>query len=261
MQVKIEAYQVSESFNIKKLRSEFRAEAHIGNNSELFYVFNEINRYLYVFDYGVVVFANYDDITKSNFLRFIKTYSDNWLDNELTEAYRIEIDEKTTKSYVKNDYVKVTDITPSVMRIVMLNTGQSVALEYYEMLTDELLNSMKTYTQQLELKGKLSVSKTALLKYIGKVLNVKNSIVDNLYILDDPNMTWEDEDINRLNHSLKANFDTNARFKDLDYRLQIIENNLKIFTDLLNHRESQYLEWIIIILIFIEIVNALFFHK
>jgi required for meiotic nuclear division protein 1 len=261
MQVKIEAYQVAESFNIKKLRAEFRAELHIGNNSELFYVFNEINRYLYIFDYGVVVFANYDEIAKSEFLRFIKAYAEKWLDNDLTEFYRIETDEKTTKAYVKNDYVQVHEITPSVLRIVMLNTGQSVALEFYEMLTDDMLNSMKTFTNQLEHKGKLSVSKTALLKYIGKVLNVKNSIVDNLYILDDPNMTWEDEDLNRLNHSLKANFDTNARFKDLDYRLQIVENNLKIFTDVLNHRESKYLEWIVIILIFIEIVNALFFHK
>jgi required for meiotic nuclear division protein 1 len=261
MQIKIEAYQVAESFNIKKLRTDFRAELHIGNNSELFYVFNEVNRYLYVFDYGVVVFANYDDLEKSAFLRFIKEYSEKWLDNDLTEFYRIEIDEKTLKPFVKNDFVQVIDITPSLMRIVMLNTGQSVALEYYEMLTDDLLNSMKTYTNQLELKGKLSVSKTALLKYIGKVLNVKNSIVDNLYILDDPNLTWEDEELNRLNHSLKANFDTNARFKDLDYRLQIVENNLKIFTDVLNHRESKYLEWIVIILIFIEIVNTLFFHK
>ena len=107
---------------------------------------------------------------------------------------------------------------------------------------------------------KISISKTNLLKYIGKVLNVKNSIVDNLYILDDPNIVWDNEDLNLLNRQLKTNFDINTRFKDLDYRLQIVENNLKLFTDVLNVRESNRLEWVIIILIILEIIIALVFH-
>ena len=38
MQIKIEAVQIAESFNIKKFRAEFRAEAESGTNSEVFYV-------------------------------------------------------------------------------------------------------------------------------------------------------------------------------------------------------------------------------
>jgi uncharacterized Rmd1/YagE family protein len=142
----------------------------------------------------------------------------------------------------------------------MLNIGQSVALEYYEVLTDELITSSKHYILELEKHGKLSISKTNLLKYIGRVLNVKNSIVDNLYILDDPNLVWDNEELNLLNRQLKVNFDINTRFKDLDYRLQIVENNLTLFTDVLNVRESSRLEWVVIILIALEIVIALFFH-
>jgi uncharacterized Rmd1/YagE family protein len=142
----------------------------------------------------------------------------------------------------------------------MLNIGQSVALEYYEMLTDELITSSKHFILQLEQKVKINIPKTNLLKYIKKVLNVKNSIVDNLYILDDPNLVWENEQLNLLNRQLKANFDINPRFKDLDYRLQIVENNLTLFTDVLNVRESSRLEWVIIILIVFEMVIALFFH-
>jgi required for meiotic nuclear division protein 1 len=260
MQVKIEAYQVAESFNIKKLRAEFRADLHSGSTSELFYFFEDKHRYIYIFDYGVVAFGNYEAVEMSEFLRFIKNYAENWLENDINEEYFVEIDNKNQKILVKNDFVKIPNEDPQSMRIIMLNTGQSVALEYYETLTDELLNSTKKYIQELEHKGKLSISKKDLLKFIGRVLNVKNSIVDNLYILDDPNMTWEYEDLNLLNRNLKANFDINTRFKDLDYRLQIVEDNLKLFTDVLNHRESSYLEWIVIILISIEIINALLFR-
>ena len=182
------------------------------------------------------------------------------VDLDLSEEYRIIVDEKSNKILVKNDFVSVPQIDPSLLRIVMLNTGQSVALEYYELLTDELITSSKHYIQELENHGKLSISKTDLLKYIGKVLNVKNSIVDNLYILDDPNLVRDNEELNLLNRHLKTNFDINPRFKDLDYRLQIVENNLTLFTDVLNVRESARLEWVVIILIALEIIIALFFH-
>ena len=260
MEIRIEAVQIAEAFNIKKFRGEFQTEAFSGSTSEVFYALKDTNRFLYVFDYGVVVFGNYDAVAKSEFINFVKKYATTLVDLDLSEEYRISIDENVQKVLVKNDYVIVPQIDASILRIVMLNTGQSVALEYYEVLTDELITSSKHYILELEKHGKLSISKTNLLKYIGKVLNVKNSIVDNLYILDDPNLVWDNEELNLLNRHLKANFDINTRFKDIDYRLQIVEDNLTLFTDVLNVRESARLEWIIIILIVIEIVIALLFH-
>ncbi|PWA05811.1 RMD1 family protein [Flavobacterium psychrotolerans] len=261
MQIKIEAIQIAESFNIKKFRTEFHTEAFSGSTSEVFYAITKTSSYLYVFDYGVVVFANYDPLAKDEFIKIIKNYATTLVDLNLFEEYRIETDVALHKIIVKNDYVIVPQIDPSILRIAMLNTGQSVALEYYEVLTDELITSSKHYILELEKRGKLSISKTNLLKYIGKVLNVKNSIVDNLYILDDPNLVWDHEELDLLNRQLKANFDINTRFKDLDYRLQIVEDNLTLFTDVLNVRESSRLEWIVIILILIEILIALFFHR
>jgi uncharacterized Rmd1/YagE family protein len=199
-------------------------------------------------------------VSNSEFIQFIKNYATKIVDLDLSEQYKIITVEHLNKILVKNDYVSVAQIDSSLLRIVMLNIGQSVALEHYEVLTDELITSSKHYIQELENHGKLSISKTNLLKYIGKVLNVKNSIVDNLYILDDPNLVWDNEELNLLNRNLKTNFDINPRFKDLDYRLQIVENNLTLFTDVLNVRESSRLEWIVIILIAIEIIIALFFH-
>lgn len=260
MEIQIEAVQIAESFNIKKFRTEFRTEAFSGSTSEVFYALTENNRYLYVFDYGVVVFANYDAVAKSEFIQFMRNYAITLVNLDLSEEYRIVVDEKLNKILVKNDFVSVPQIDSSLLRIVMLNIGQSVALEHYEVLTDELISSSKHYIMELENRGKLSISKKDLLKYIGRVLNVKNSIVDNLYILDDPNLVWDNEELNLLNRNLKTNFDINPRFKDLDYRLQIVENNLTLFTDVLNVRESSRLEWIVIILIALEIVIALFFH-
>ena len=258
--IKIEAIQIAESFNIKKLRSEFGFEPHSSSLSEIFYTLNDKKRYLYIFDYGVIVLANYSTAEKKEIIQFVQNYATTLVHLDLSEEYQIEIDPNISKVVIKNDYVVVPFVNPSVLRIIMLNIGQSVALDYYEELTNELISSSRAYILELEHKGKLSISKINLLKYIGKVLNVKNSIVDNLYILDDPNLVWDNEELNLLNRQLKANFDINPRFRDLDYRLDIVEDNLRLFTDVLNVRESSRLEWIVIILIFLEIMIALLFH-
>ena len=260
MDIKIEAIQIAEFFNIKKFRLEFSQQPYSSSTSELFYQLPEINRFFYVFDYGVVVFANFNAVAKRDLILELKKYTTLPVNLDLSEEYNVAINPEIEKVIVKNDLVILSNCNPSTMRIVMLNIGQSVALEYYEVLTDELITSSKHYIVQLERSGKLSISKINLLKYIGKVLNVKNSIVDNLYILDDPNSVWDNEELDLLNRLLKTNFDINTRFKDLDYRLQIVEDNLRLFTDVLNVRESSRLEWVVIILIAIEILIALFLH-
>ena len=68
MEIRIEAVQFAESFNIKKFRADFRAKIHSGSTSEIFYAMEDTERYLYVFDYGVVVFANYHQVSQSELI-------------------------------------------------------------------------------------------------------------------------------------------------------------------------------------------------
>ncbi|HTG66497.1 MAG TPA: RMD1 family protein, partial [Flavobacterium sp.] len=205
MEIRIEAVQIAEFFNIKKFRSDYNLVVTSGSTSEVFYAIAETNRYLYIFDYGVIVFANYDQKSKKDFITFIKSYATTLVRMNLSEEYFIQINDDLNKIIVENASVSVPKINNSLMKIIMLNIGQSVALEYYEKLTDGLINSSKEYILQLETNGRLNISKTNLLKYIGKVLNVKNSIIDNLYILDDPNLVWDNEELNLLNRHLKIN--------------------------------------------------------
>lgn len=148
-------------------------------------------------------------------------------------------------------YIKVTD---------KLNVSQSVALDLYLQQTNTLLVETNHHTQMLERKGKLDLSGRNLKKYIGRTLNIKNQISQNLYIFDSPEETWEDEELNGLDYSLKKTFDLQVRFRTIQDGLGIVKENLELFKDILQYRNSTQLEWIIIILILIEVVN-LFFEK
>nr|MBP7273621.1 hypothetical protein [Saprospiraceae bacterium] len=104
----IQAFQVAQSFNIKRIRTEFLEPPIFANNSELYYHFEKNNRYLYIFDYGVVVFSNYDAVAKSEFLRFVRNFGESPLnDLNIFEEYYLEINDKLNREIVRNDYAAV----------------------------------------------------------------------------------------------------------------------------------------------------------
>jgi uncharacterized Rmd1/YagE family protein len=58
-----------------------------------------------------------------------------------------------------------------------------------------------------------------------------------------------------VDRGMKKTFDIFERFRSLDFQLREIKENLELFAELLQFRQSNMLEWIIIGLIFIEIVH------
>jgi uncharacterized Rmd1/YagE family protein len=60
--------------------------------------------------------------------------------------------------------------------------------------------------------------------------------------------------------SLKNTFDLQVRFRNIQEGLEIVKENLDLFKDIMQHRKSTVLEWIIILLILVEVIN-LFVEK
>ncbi|MFN0048268.1 MAG: RMD1 family protein [Cytophagales bacterium] len=251
--LKIEAFQLAEQINIRKFRKEFKVEATIASVYELFYVLEE-GKFLNIFNYGIVVLGGYNVLEKSSILKFLSEFLEKIIDKEYNDDFIVEekLGEKLT---FKHNSISVPELNEKVVRICMLHVGQSVAMDYYESVSYDILEGTKQLTEQLEKYGKIKIPKKDLLRFIGRTLNIKNSILDNLYILDNPESVWDDEYLSKVDGGLKDIFEISIRFRDVDYRLKIVENNMKLFTDLLQHRESSFLEWIIIVLIFIEIIN------
>jgi len=248
------SYQIADSIDIKAFRTAFREGIYHYDADELFYKTGELS-FVYVFKYGVVCFMNYDDAGVDAFLQRIAGFCKNRFELKLSEEFEVETNAKENKfGYNKIEIVK-PDI--EVLRLIMLNVSQSVALDYYSEQTNLLLEETNSHTQSLERKGRLDISGANLKKYIGKTLNLKNRIAENLYIFDSPPEAWEDEDLNRIDLGLKRTFDLQERFRDIREGLEIVKENLELFKDLLQYKNSTFLEWIIIILVALEVVNLL----
>jgi len=251
------SYQIADSIDIKQFKAAFKAELYHSDADELFYQTGN-QQYIYIFKYGVVCFLNYDAIRISAFLQLISSFCKNLFAEQLSEEFVIE----TEASENKIGYNKIEIVTAKidVLRLIMLNVSQSVALDYYSQQTNKLLEEANYHTQSLERRGKLDISGISLKKYIGKTLLLKNRISENLYIFDSPPETWEDENLNKIDLGLKKTFDLQERFRHVSEGLQIVKDNLELFKDLLQYRNSTLLEWIIILLILVEVLN-LFIDK
>jgi required for meiotic nuclear division protein 1 len=254
MHLKVISYQVADSIDIKLFKTSFSAPLHYSDTDELFYAVGK-NKFLYVFKYGIVCLLGYSEIEIAAFFQMIVPYCKNLFDQRLSDEFDIETDAPAV-NYGYNK-IEIPNPDTDVLRLIMLNVSQSVALDYYNQQTNALLEETNSYTQMLEKRGRINMGGIRLKKYIGRTLNLKNRISANLYIFDSPEETWENENLNKLDIGLKKTFDLQARFRTIQEGLGIVKENMELFKDLLQNRNSLTLEWVVIILILVEVVNIL----
>ena len=246
------ALQLAKSFPIRQCRQKLALPILYSDSDELF-LSNGAEKFVYVFQYGVLCFFNHSPEDINKVVKGLLPNAQAWQEQELSETMKVVVQAGTQK--VDFDQVILPCFDPEAIRLVMLHTSQSVALDKYLEITDLLLEETNRYTKSLEIKGKLNISGVKLKKFIGKVLNIKNQISENLYIFDAPDSTWENEALNNLNTALKQSFDIKDRYRYIFERIGIIKEDLELFKDIMDHKESSKLEWIIIILILVEVVD------
>lgn len=249
---KVISYQVADTIDIKTLKTAFKSTLCYSDSEELFYETGP-NQYAYIFRYGVASFFHYEEKEISSFLQFIKPYCRNFFTDSINDELIVETGAAENKiSYNK---IEIKQANRDVLRMIMLNVSQSVTLDYYSELTGKLLEETNYHTQLLAKKGRLAISGNNLKKYIGKTLLLKNSIAENLFIFDSPPETWEDEQLDKLHNGLKKNSDLQDRFRSVSDGLGIVKENLELFKDILQYRKSMVLEWVVIALIAVEVIN------
>lgn len=252
--LKTSAFQIADAINIKEFKKSYVGNLYYYDSDELFYE-AENEKYIYIFEYGAVCFFGYDEIEITKLLSILAEFCEYPLEEKIREDFELEISEnEQLKAYNK---ITVKELNGDVLRLIMLNVSQSVALDYFSNLAEDLLKETKKYTLELENYGNLNIKGIELKKFIGKSLNLKNRISQNLYIFDSHPETWENEYLNRIDYNMKKTFDVFNRSNNLKEEIGIIKENLDLFVDLIHHKKSSFLEWIIIILILVEVVNML----
>ncbi len=250
----IKAYNIFDSIRIKELRHTLPGALVDSTTREMLVTLSD-GGLVFVFQFGSVVFFNVSDQQIEQCLILLKTASGTpTLPKPTFEQYNVK---KNDEIKVEFDFIELPEFSLEFLRLVAMTVGQSAALEYYETTADDLLkDSHKLITDIAAGKG-LPWSNSKIVKTIGRTANARQNIVSNVWVLDPPEDTWKSAALENLFKELQQNFDIDLRFRTLEKKLMIVQDNNEILANLASARKAAFLELMIVILIVIEIVMAL----
>lgn len=210
-------------------------------------------------DFGAAVFFGVPDEERARVLAAMRRYDGAAAGAEggrglVRESFVVEVRPDATRANVRFDAVVVRELTQPVVELVAFVIGQSVAMEYYEEDVDRILERFESIASGLEQHGRFRGNVRELLRFVGRGMSLRNRVVHTLALLDSPELTWEDEILDRLYRELRQSFAIEDRYRALDHKLQMIGQNLEIVVDLTQSRRSMLLEVLVVVLIFIETV-------
>ena len=254
----IRAYHIAERLRLREVRDKLGYNPKEFSNYEMVVQASGDNAYLLVYNFGSVVFFNVPDKdieTEMARLSDFRTPSDTM---RTSDNFTIEISE-TGQNKALFDRLEVRELTYDSVKIASVLLAQSTALEYYEILIENLLEKTSKFSRRLEKEGKYLEKNEDLIKFIGLCLNTRQDIIANLYIVDSPDEVWENNDLERLFTDLKAILDIDVRYRALEHKIEIIQESIEMIVDLTKSRRTTQLELAIIGLFALEIIISIFF--
>ena len=261
---RIKAVHIVEKLKLKDLREKFSRPPSEFSNYEMIVRYSA-DSYLFVYNYGSVVFFNVPEDLQERELSHIQEYRVPSEAGRATDVFLLEVKEsahspahdQTPPTRVFFDRVVVSTLSYEIIKIVSMLLAESTALEYYEVLIEDLLVRTNKYSKTLKRQGKMLESTEDLIKFIGLCLDTKQEIISNLYIVDSPDETWENVDLDRMHQELKTMMEIDIRYRALEYKIKIIQESVDVIVDLSKSKRETLLEVIIILLITFEIVLSI----
>lgn len=131
--------------------------------------------------------------------------------------------------------------------------AQSVKLGTFETRLQKTFNTSKQIPEDLADHGKISLSRREIRRKMGQLFIERNSINLNMDVLDTPEFFWEYPELEPYYKLMAKYLDIETRVGVLNHRLDVIHDLFEMLGNELNHLHSSRLEWIIIILIVMEV--------
>jgi required for meiotic nuclear division protein 1 len=176
--------------------------------------------------------------------------------NLITQDYPIHIDPALANAFeVTNEAIILKSASTLNLNIIALAVSQSVGLEHYEKRLETLFIQSRRIVESIHT---FSITRRShLLQFAKKLALTRHDMVSNLLLLDKPNILWDDSEAEALYNRLAFILELYDRHEIALSKLSQIKDDVMLVMDLINHKKSEFLEWIIIVLIGVEIVMGI----
>ncbi len=143
------------------------------------------------------------------------------------------------------------------IKVISECMARSIALDRCEQNVSEALQKISPVVARLRSTGALATSPSVTLRTIGFTMSIRETILGKLGLFDDPPEAWQSETMAKLFEQLNLNFDIQRPVESVQAKLEYLADLNLILSDLLQSRQSHRLEWIVILLIVVEVILGL----
>ncbi|XP_068219004.1 required for meiotic nuclear division protein 1 homolog isoform X2 [Palaemon carinicauda] len=217
------------------------------------------NREIYFFREGSAVFWNITELECANVLLFLKKYEKGSYKKDVIE------EESEVLTYTYSDTASKTRLVRN--RIVLNPEGvtdlekytfsnamaMSVKLGIWESSLDKYIDDIEYVSEELSKTGRVVLSQEQVLQCMGQLCALRHLINLSSDLLDTPDFYWEHENLELLYQKTSNYLNISKRTSVMNVKLSHCVELMELLKSHLHERHSARLEWIIIILIMIEV--------
>lgn len=256
----VEAFAIASTVPIKQVEAYFSASGErVKSSKTTLLVRYDARSWAVAHDFGVLVFIGVSAAEREQVMKRLLAECKNENRPPLIESFLVELRPGAAAS-AHFERVVLPELDSRSVELVALAVGQSVGMEYYEDTVDSLVAQLEGASKHLANTGRLNDKNRELLRFIGRGMTIRTQVVHTLSLLDAPALAWDDEPLDKLYRDLRASFAIEDRYRALDQKLEMIQDNLELMVDLAQHRRSVLLEVAVIGLIAAELLMAFVRH-
>jgi len=208
---------------------------------------------MFIFDYGVAISWGIIDSKKVQLLDIIQEHMSETNLQVETDKFHFKILENASVSMI-DDQLTLPDNKTMTLLAVSHALAQSAKLGKFEVMAERTIKDNAYLSHTLAKTGKIPLSRKKLSMLRGALFSTKSDILLHFNLLDTPEFFWEYPEQEQKYLTVSKYLDLKPRVELLTMKLATINELHEMLAAEQNHKHSSFLEWIIIILIALEIV-------
>ena len=156
---------------------------------------------------------------------------------------------------ITGDYCVMSTLDLDGVAVISNIMAQTVALDTYNATADDYLQKFAAINSSVRASGKFKTSDRSLLfKSVAHNNAIFIDMISKIRLKDRSDTAWNVTKYEDIHYGLKAEFEIDDRFDQIEYKLNLVQQNSKFFLSVLASEKSNSLEWTIVILIVAECI-------
>lgn len=241
---------VAKSFNFGPLKEFISGRYYCGIFRDVIHIRREPGD-IFVFSYGVLVVWGIPREHVDRLLAEIRPFEQEPFGERLSDEFTFSVD---GSSRVKDDHISLASEDVEEKLAISHGIAHSVKLEEFELTAEKAIAETAHIPINIASSGGSRLSRRKISMMRGTLYLVQSDITLRFSLLDTPEFFWEYPEVERF-------YEMMARYLDVKLRIEILNKKLDVIHELFSmlaaeqyHKHSSTLEWIIILLIAIEII-------